>query len=238
MRLDFVTSSMATGVTPRLAVVGNYSVSVSNDGWEWSPEVFRLQGVGDGALLAVNPSRVHAGGGETVTILGSGFTGEALEVMFGNNLVTCRVKTDLQVTCAPKVDAPARVMVHMVGCEGTKVEFEFEEAPVVVAVHPSRGPVSGGTLVYVTGKGFSGTQVASCRLGEHSVPATVLSSSLVHCLTPVHKAVLEPFVLLGGLSAFEGSPLHFEFYSNFEIHRVFPSASAISTRRYQSCLYQ
>jgi len=106
IQLTYISSSMVTGLAPPLSVIGNYTVSVSNNGWEWSSEGLAVQVVGGRVLQSLDPSRAHAGGSTIVTVVVSGFVDETVDVMFGKHLVTCHARSDSRAACDVPESSP------------------------------------------------------------------------------------------------------------------------------------
>ena len=93
--------------------------------------------------------------------------------------------------------------------------------PQVIDVMPTRGPVVGGTLVTVVGSALDGE--VWCRFGgKMGAEASVLSSSLVVCMTPAHeegRAVLE---VSGNGYDFVATDSSFSYEKVLRVHRVTP----------------
>lgn len=64
------------------------------------------------------------------------------------------------------------------------VEFGFIAPIELLAIHPMLGLARGGTQVTVSGKGFAAHRDLSCRFGEHAVPAVVVNSTVMLCMSP------------------------------------------------------
>jgi IPT/TIG domain len=62
--------------------------------------------------------------------------------------------------------------------------FTFVPAAVVLAAAPAAGPLSGGTVVTVTGSGFMDTPALACRFGSTTVPAVLLAKTQLSCVAP------------------------------------------------------
>ena len=109
-------------------------------------------------VASLTPAIGPAAGGTPVTLSGSNFTG-ATAVDFGTTAGTnLTVVNDTTIT----VDSPAGtggVDVTVVGPGGTSTTLpadQFTYAPVVASLTPTFGPAAGGTLVTITGAGFTG----------------------------------------------------------------------------------
>ena len=187
-RLRFVSSDSATCVTPRIASVGNVSVTVSTNGDEVSATAAVLEILPGGTRLRhLAPSFGSAAGGYHVTVLGAGFVGSVLNVRFGDSTVECDVLTAGSVECfLLEHSQPGTVSVHSDGAEG-RLSFMFLSAVIVSAVAPSTGPVAGNSFLAVTGSGFGVVHTPACNFGELSIAASVQSSTLIRCYSPPHS---------------------------------------------------
>jgi hypothetical protein len=136
---------------------------------------------------AVDPDQGPETGGNTVTITGDCFTG-ATDVLFGGESeISFTVVSDTVITA--EVPAGVGVVdVTVVGAgdcgPGTIDEgYEYFAPPVVTDLDPEEGPETGGTVVAITGDGFTGT--TGVLFGE--TPATeftVLSDTEIEATSP------------------------------------------------------
>jgi large repetitive protein len=111
-------------------------------------------------VTAVSPNTGLVTGGAVVTITGAGFTG-AIFVKFGaNNATTFTVNSDTQITATSPVGSgvvDVTVTIPVGGTSATSAADHFTYlGPVVTGLSPSSGSTSGGTVVTITGSGFSG----------------------------------------------------------------------------------
>jgi hypothetical protein len=123
-------------------------------------------------VTGIAPASGPVTGGTVVTLAGSGFSaapGEML-VMFGGTPaadVTCASSTSCTAT-SPSGVGTVSVLVAVSGVQSTDTpadDFTYVGPPPVVAqIAPTSGPVAGGTVVTISGSGFStgpgGTTVA------------------------------------------------------------------------------
>ena len=147
--------------------------------------------VGGTTLTSVTPSAGPSSGGSTVTLSGTGFTGDTL-VTFGNkpslsvfaNLAGTQLTALLPSHAAGVVD----VSVATEGGSATLAGgFTYVDAPTLTSVSPTTGPTSGGTLVTLTGTLFrAGMQVHFG--GVLATGVTVVSATQATALTPAHAA--------------------------------------------------
>jgi hypothetical protein len=114
-------------------------------------------------VQTVTPNRGVATGGQSIYLVGTGFTG-ATSVQFGTAVSTSfYVFNDTQLYAqSPAGTSGATVDITVTTPVGTSAASNADKftyftpvAPTVTAVSPSSGPASGGTTVWVTGTGFS-----------------------------------------------------------------------------------
>ena len=125
-------------------------------------------------VTAISPTSGPPAGGTLVTITGTGFTG-ATAVDFGTVPVTnFTVASDTTITAAsPAGTGTVDVTVTTpAGTSATSAADQFTYtaavAPTVTEIGPTSGPETGGTLVTITGTGF--TDATAVDFG--TVPAT------------------------------------------------------------------
>jgi hypothetical protein len=121
---------------------------------------FTYTAVAAPTVTGLSPTSAPAAGSTPVTITGTGFTG-ATAVDFGTNPATnLTVVNDTTITA----DSPAGtgiVNVTVTTPGGTSPtsqanQFTYTAAPTVTGLSPTSGPAAGGTLVTITGTGFTG----------------------------------------------------------------------------------
>ena len=118
-------------------------------------------------VSGVDPSTGAAGGGDAVTVSGTGFTG-AESVQFGTVAATdLNVASDTELTVtSPAPISSGAVDVTVTTPAGTSAtsaadQFTYAAAaatPVVSGVDPSTGAAGGGDAVTVSGTGFTGAE--------------------------------------------------------------------------------
>jgi len=144
-------------------------------------------------LSGISPNSGPAGGGTTVTVSGTGFTG-ATSVSFGATSVTTTISvnaagTQLTVKSPPGTSGSAvSVKVTTLGGTSTTVSAgTFTYGPTISSVTPTSGPPAGGTKVTINGSGF--TTVSSVKFGATAATAyTVTSASKIVATSPAHAA--------------------------------------------------
>jgi large repetitive protein len=122
-------------------------------------------------ISSITPTVGKPGGGDVVTITGSGFTG-ATTVSFGSTPgtgLTVNSATSITVT-SPAGVATSTVDITVTGPGGTSATTtadKFTYGPVVTSVSPNTGSHLGGTTVTIKGAGFTGA--TSVQFGSTSV---------------------------------------------------------------------
>jgi hypothetical protein len=159
---------------------------------------FRVNGIID---LNADPDA----GGDTVTIIGSGFTG-ATAVTFGGTAATSiEVLSDTTIQ-ATSPAGTGTVDVTVTTSKGTNWSAgQYTYAPAVTGLSPTTGPPAGGNTVTITGSGFTGATAVTFGgwVGSYpsgyviGTPATsfqVLSDSTILATAPAGTGTVEVFV--------------------------------------------
>uniref|UniRef100_UPI000A470A2F beta strand repeat-containing protein n=1 Tax=Nocardia shimofusensis TaxID=228596 RepID=UPI000A470A2F len=155
------------------------------------------------ALLA--PIAGPETGGTTVTLTGTGFAG-ATAVSFGATPATSfTVDSDTQITAiAPAGTGVEQVTVTTVGGTSNGAPFTYVAAAVLALLAPIAGPETGGTVVTLTGTGFTGATAVDFGAAP-ATSFTVVSDTEITAIAPAGTGVESVTVTtVGGVS--NGSP--------------------------------
>jgi len=150
------------------------------------------------AITSVAPANGPQTGGTAVTITGTGFTG-ATGVTFGGTPGTgFTVVNDTTITVTTPAHTPGGVDVIVQHPNGDSQpgDFTFDpvaNAPVISGLDPDHGPFLGGTVVTVSGTGFTGA--TSVTIDGVDVPFTVVNDTTITLTTPPHTAGAVPIVV-------------------------------------------
>jgi hypothetical protein len=142
------------------------------------------------AILSVSPASGTTLGGTTVTITGSGFTG-ATSVKFGNGAATSfTVVSSSKITAISPAYNPRTVDITVTGPGGTSPilpvdQYTYALTPSVSSLVPNSGTTLGGTVVIITGSGFTGA--TTVKFGTvNATSFTVLTDWKISAVSPAH----------------------------------------------------
>ena len=116
------------------------------------------------------------------------------------------------------------------------VVFEFMHRLEAHAIRPSSGPVAGGSIVTVIGRGFE-RRLVQCGFGQASgqsqPPSThhrVVSSTMVVCVSPPQPSKQPELVsmVLADEEDSHATELRYQFYAAEAVHRLQPSHGPIA----------
>ncbi len=139
-------------------------------------------------ITAVSPSSGPISGGTAVTVTGQNFVAGAT-LTFGGAAATSVVASPTKITANTPAHAQGSVSVVVTNPDGQSVTltggFAFKApAPIITAVSPSSGPISGGTAVTVTGQNF--VAGATLTFGGAAATSVVASPTKITANTPAH----------------------------------------------------
>ena len=177
----------AAGVADvRVTTTGGTSANVAADNFTYASAA--------PVITTLSPAGGTTAGGTVVTITGTGFAGATSATFGGVTGSSFIVDSDTQI----RVSSPARVagIVDVVvtgpggsSVTGTATKYTYTTAamPVVSALSPSSAPIIGGTVVSITGTGFTGATAVSFG-GTAGTVVTVVSDTSILATAPAHAA--------------------------------------------------
>ncbi|KAH9519162.1 Fibrocystin-L [Bulinus truncatus] len=146
-------------------------------------------------ITEINP--ISGAAGTTLHITGSGFDKIANknEVTIGNYTCPVQMATETEITCTVGEGSAgiAEVKVRVNDRGFTNESFSFTYSSDVLAVNPRTGSAGGGTLLTITGHGFTSSD--QVKVDESECTIESVTSTLIHCRTPTpsypvkHKSV-------------------------------------------------
>ena len=180
-------------------------------------------------VTQIAPTAGPTGGGTSVTIIGTGFTG-ANAVDFGSNAATnVTVVSGSQITATAPAGGAGTVDVTVTTPGGTSPtstadHYTYDAAPTVTNVNPTAGPTVGGNSVTITGTGFTGT--TAVEFGSTTATSfTINSATSITATAPAESAGTVNITVTtpGGTSA-TGTADHYTYTSRPTVTQVAPTA--------------
>ena len=143
-------------------------------------------------VLSIAPFQGPEGGGISVSITGTNFTG-ATSVRFGPTSTSFIVNNESSIT-AISPSGTGIVDVTVTRLNGTSAitaadRFTYIPAPAVTSINPNQGPQSGGTSVTINGVNFAGA--TGVKFGSVPAAFTVISGSQITAILPLGTGVVD-----------------------------------------------
>jgi hypothetical protein len=154
-------------------------------------------------VTSVSPATGDVAGGDTVTVVGTGFVGGTPTVTFGGQAATSvSILDSTSISCVtPAVGAGAvNVIVTLSGGgSGTGTGVFTYQALTVTGISPASGAAAGGTAVTITGTGFQTGD--SVTIGGVSATSIVrVSPTSITCVTPAGTEGARDVVIAGAVT--------------------------------------
>jgi len=151
------------------------------------------------ALTSVDPSSGSTAGGTTVTLSGSGFTGTTGVTFDGIAGADFAVVSDTTATVVTPAHAAGAVDVVITGPGGSDTLTDgytyVTPPPSITSLSPTSGPTAGGTVVTITGTGFTDATGVTFD-GAAGTSFTVDSDTQITVTTPAGSAGAADVVIL------------------------------------------
>jgi C1A family cysteine protease len=148
------------------------------------------------SVSGLSPAYGVLGGGSSVTITGSAFTGATAVTFGGVPATSFTVDSATKITAvAPAAGAAGTVQVQVTTADGVSPDtaaddYAYVDVPVITSVSPTSGSTAGGTSVVINGAGFVGvTGATAVRFGAANATSyTVNSATRITAVAPVAAA--------------------------------------------------
>jgi hypothetical protein len=239
---EFVSASEVRCVVPSSLPIGPALVTLANNGEDYdSVPGVEIEVEATPLVEAVMPPRALKQGGAIINVYGSGFvqrSGIAL-CRFGSDPPTTAPalyisSTQIQCIMPDLSGAAAGSLTVDVTIDGdyytdSGIVLRLVESLAVSRVIPSSGPTMGGTIVRVSGLGFSSSERYQCRFGtEPPRPAVSVSPAVVTCIAPDVSAIGSVDVsLLLDDSEIAWAPKAFTYYAQPTITAISPASGSV-----------
>ncbi|WP_323986536.1 IPT/TIG domain-containing protein [Microbacterium plantarum] len=145
------------------------------DGYEYTDEP---------VIGTIAPDRGPETGGTVVTITGTNFTGTTSVTFDGvaGSALTVVSDTELRVTTPAHAAGDAAVVVTTPAGSSDAGAFTFYPVADIGGVAPGTGPISGGTVVTITGQCFTGA--TAVLFGEVPAQFEVINDGVIRAISP------------------------------------------------------
>ena len=148
-------------------------------------------------ITSISPTSGPTAGGTVVTIIGTGFTGANYASFDYDDATDIHVISDTEMTATTPASEAVVADVQVTTPNGTTLGaglFTYvAPTPTVTAITPNTGPAAGGTVVTITGAGFTGQTAVT--IGGAAAFVTVESDTSITASTPAGTAGLASVVV-------------------------------------------
>ena len=111
-------------------------------------------------------------------------------IRLSNKEIQCRTPTHQPQTVSVSVTFEQEEII------GVGISYTFFSDPTIQSIYPKTGTFSRNTLLYISGQNFDISHNIKCIFGTDEEAATLLSSSILTCKTPIK----EPNMVTGDIS--------------------------------------
>eukprot|EP00960_Hanusia_phi_P032037 749635-Hanusia_phi.AAC.1 len=181
-------------ITPYSLELGSFSLSVSNNGIDYSKSEISFTYFKPISIFGISPSSA-ANSIQTTTYI-SIDANQGNEKLFHLKCVFGDLSYTVNAVSLTSTLLRCVVPVHPLGIsnffltrndqdlEGDDVYFQFLEEMFLFAIYPNSGLSLGGDLIFAQGQGFTNTSTLECQFGAARTPATFLTEQLLMCYSP------------------------------------------------------
>ncbi|KAK3107032.1 hypothetical protein FSP39_005622 [Pinctada imbricata] len=161
-------------------------------------------------ISSVSPTVTSVAGGDTLTLSGTGLD-DATSLMICDEVVTMATQMPNQVTATLPAHAPATCTVRLLGSSGWAVKSD-NTVPTITYnlklqnINPTRGSIHGGTLLTLTGEGFSTDKNSTMvKVGSHDCHVEDATANQIICKVAD----------TGKVHRVDNTGFHYEFFEGF-----------------------
>jgi hypothetical protein len=188
--VTWVSTAQLSVVVPAGASLGNVAVRVDNTDGRSGSRTNAYTYVAGLTATGISPVNGTTAGGTDVTITGTNFT-TPMTVLFGGTPATNVTVTSSTTLTARTPARPAGVVsvtIQAAGMQATLTNaFTYRQPATVTSITPNSGPSTGGTLIIVTGTGFTAGSTVTVG-GVPATEVTLVSATQITARTPARPA--------------------------------------------------
>lgn len=181
-RITCVTPAHAEGAVDVVVTVGNLSATAAG-AFTYSDAAV--------TLTSIDPTTGPVGGNTLVTLTGTGFASNATVTFDGTQATSITVVNATTITCRTPAHAAGAVDVTVALGAATATltdGFTYTASTLTAdSLTPTSGPTVGGTVVTVTGSGFTTSGIIHVSFGgAEAGSVTVVNDTTLTCVTTAH----------------------------------------------------
>ena len=198
-----VTKTSVQCIVPTSYVLGKVKVSLSIQKEALISGYTYYEYINDPIILSSSP--LSGSSGTDIIVKGYGFdSGDDYQCLIGGIYVITTVLNNGMLLCrVPVMDIgvhPISIKVNDQHYVNSGYTFQYIKQIILSKLWPSNGPsLRGGTLLSIYGSDFTSNIDTYCVFDSFHVPASIVSSQLIQCVTPPHKpGLVNISVLLDG----------------------------------------
>jgi hypothetical protein len=178
-------------------LVSDVILGVSINNYDFQYATIPYSYVVEDSISYIEPSSGSSNGGTTLSIYGTGFLNKSsLSCRIGDTIVGAVYMSTTTIYCttpffSTTVSKEVSVSISNNGQDWTDSTLTFQYLPLITLakIVPSHGPLEGQTILRILASGISVSDVGklSCKFGNETVVATVISLGEIKCVTPSSK---------------------------------------------------
>jgi hypothetical protein len=175
---------------------GEVYVSVTSPGG--SDAIAAYAYVASPVITGLDVTRGPVAGGNVIHMSGFNFS-TATAVMVGGQPASFSVLSDTQLALTVPAGVSGKASVGVATVGGSAIlpnAYTYIATPEIVSMSPAQGPTAGGSIVTLTGIGF--TTATSLSFGGTPVSFTVISDSILTALVPAGTGAVDVTLTTGG----------------------------------------
>ncbi|MET3805079.1 beta-galactosidase GanA [Nakamurella sp. UYEF19] len=186
-----------TGVTQLTLTAGDGGNGNGHDNADWGNAEIHCTVRAAPTITMISPPVVPVAGGAIVTLTGTGFASDATVSVDGSAEITpASISSDgtsLAFAAPAHVGGTVAVTVKTSAGTSTATDLGYRAAPTTTGVSPSHGTTDGGTVVTLTGTGYTDDATVSVDGGAPITPTSLSgdinsSTSTLTFTAPAHPA--------------------------------------------------
>eukprot|EP00698_Gefionella_okellyi_P014440 TRINITY_DN4005_c1_g1_i2.p1 TRINITY_DN4005_c1_g1~~TRINITY_DN4005_c1_g1_i2.p1 ORF type:complete len:2826 (+),score=696.32 TRINITY_DN4005_c1_g1_i2:356-8479(+) len=210
---------------------GFEAVEVSNNFQDFTSNNINFNFVPVATVSTLNPANGPTIGGTRVSVSGTNFLNSGVWCKVDANIVVGTYVSASSAVCITPPHSNASVPLEMsnnnADFTSSGVLFAYQPQLVITALAPQYGPVSGGTLVNVTGTSF--VAPLFCKFGTHTASSAVsATSTFAVCRSPASTVSTVSLELSSNQQVdFTNQQVGFTYYANVSLDQVTPISGTV-----------